>query len=96
MPYRVRLTQAADDRIGKYSYDVQNLILDELERLATNPTSLSDPSHFPYPPDYQLFKFKVEFAGADYRLVACFKYAANENEIWIFELEDQIEDDRPA
>lgn len=83
MRYEVELSPRAYVRLSKLPVTVQSRFLEELERLAESPVSLSRPSHLPYLPGFQLFNVRIELDGENHSFVVLFKYSQDETTLWI-------------
>ena len=93
MSYAVVWGPEAEADYAKLPALIQSHLLDEIDRLAADPISLSVKSHFPYRPDRQMFRVSRENEdGRAYFLYVLFKYGTDENTILLTEIAVQIRD----
>jgi hypothetical protein len=78
--YSVAYSPEAEDDLAKLPPLVASFVLDEIDRLATDPVRLSRPAHFPYPPAGQAFHCgPYEHDGVHYWFYVSFRYAREES-----------------
>ena len=93
MSYAVVWGPEAEEDYAKLPALVQSRLLDEIDRLAVDPATLSVKSHFPYRPDRQLFRVTVEHDDEKtYYLHVLFKFTPDEKSIYLSEIAVQVED----
>jgi hypothetical protein len=91
MSYAVVWGPEAEADYAKLPALVQSHLLDEIDRLASDPVALSVRSHFPYRPDRQMFRVSRENEdGRTYFLYVLFKYAPDERTIRLTEIAVQV------
>ena len=79
MSYSVAYSPEAESDLAKLPPLVASFLLDEIDRLATDPVGLSRPAHFPYPPIGQAFHCgPFEHEGVRYTFYVCFRYHREE------------------
>jgi len=84
MSYTIRLTPVAQEDVRRLPPSAAVFLARQLELLAQNPTALSRPSRFPYPPDAQLYEFHRDIDGGNREFFhVLFKYGADEETIFI-------------
>jgi hypothetical protein len=86
MPFEVRLLEPAEAKLATLDWLLQREVLDHLDLLADSPTQLSGPSYFPWPPEYQMYQFRVLHEGNTHRFVVLFRYGADEQTIYVYKL----------
>jgi len=83
MPYELELSPDAADFLRASDEPARAAIVDHLLRLAEAPVERSEPSYFPYPPGFQMYRFKLVGDGPRRYYTVLFKYAADEETLWI-------------
>jgi hypothetical protein len=84
MAYNLILSPQAEQRLDALSPPVRAHVVVALEELAENPVSLSQASHFPYPPNCQLFRPEplVDVEGR-HEVMILFRYGQDEMSLQI-------------
>jgi mRNA-degrading endonuclease RelE of RelBE toxin-antitoxin system len=91
MSYAVVWAPEAEADYARLPALIQSHLLDEIDRLAKDPVSLSIRSHFPYRPDRQMFRVSKQHEdGRSYQLYVLFKYATDEKAIRLTEIAVQV------
>jgi hypothetical protein len=83
MSYNAALAPPAMDKFLRPSPILAGRVDQALERLCLSPTSLSHRSHFPYPPQFQVYETRIEHHGEQYRLNVFFRYSQDEQTLLI-------------
>jgi hypothetical protein len=84
MAYQLVLSPEADSDLKSFPSALREHVVASLKRLAENPVALSRPSHFPYPPNCQLFRPEPFFHEDDrHESMVLFRYAQDETSLQI-------------
>ena len=84
MSYEIRLSSDAGVTLVKLPKPLRAHVLGHVQKLTDDPSSLSHPSHFPYPPDCQLSRPEpVKHEGEKHEFMILFRYAADETSLQI-------------
>ena len=84
MIYEVVLLPLAEQDIRALPLPLQNYVEEQLNRLASQPASLSRPSAFPFPPNCQLFQpDPVQLDDEVHYFTVIFQYAQDETTLRI-------------
>ena len=86
MSYGVEFAAEAEADLAALPPIAASLLLDEVERLATDPVGLSRKSHFPYLPGRQLFSTRCTAEGATYVFTVLFRYGQDEQTLYILQI----------
>jgi len=79
MPYHLVLSPQAEQDLASFPPSLRKHVIDSLQHLAENPVAISRPSHFPYPPECQLFRPDPFFDETDrHELMVLFRYGQDE------------------
>jgi hypothetical protein len=80
MRFTVEWANEAEEDLDALPPLLASHVLDQVDRLAGDPTGLSAPSHFPYRPG-QMFQFSREFERRTYYFTVLFHYRPDEQTI---------------
>jgi len=85
MPYQVVLAMPAQQDLGRLPPELQDYLTAKIARLAADPTRLSRPSAFPFPPGFQLFHPDpfTDAAGARHDFAVLFRYGQDETTLHV-------------
>ena len=84
MPFRCILSPTAEEDFVKLPKAIRDYIAEHLRLLAESPTTVSIPSHFPYPPSCQLYHLPpFHLNEKRYDLIILFKYGQDEESLQI-------------
>jgi hypothetical protein len=84
MTYQLVLSPEAESDLASFSPPIREHIVESLRRLAENPLALSRASHFPYPPNCQLFRPEPFFHEDDrHEFMVLFRYGQDEASLHI-------------
>ena len=73
-PHDIQFDGPADDTYVSLGRPFQEEIAIHLARLSEDPEKLSRPSHFPYPPGFELYQFDMVHDGQTYMISFLFNY----------------------
>jgi hypothetical protein len=85
MPYGVAFTPEAEEdvvRLAQEHPELASFVLDQIERLAQSPTTLSTAEGFPYHP-HQRYAFWGEGPDERAHVHVFFQYGQDEQTLWI-------------
>jgi hypothetical protein len=89
MSYGVEFAAEAEADLAALPPVAASLLLDEIERLATDPVGLSRKSHFPFLPGRQLFSTRCAAEGTTYVFTVLFRYGQDEQALYILQIATQ-------
>ena len=90
MPYELIYSPAADEQFDALPVHLQSLVLDNLDRLAEDPVSASNPPSSPLWPARQLFSFESD-DGMERRLFfVVWRYHEDENVLRILVIANSL------
>jgi hypothetical protein len=85
MSYAIVLEDDASAVLWSLSFDETEAVLDEIDRLALHPTTVSRPGTFPYI-GLQVYTFKMSIGGVEREVTIPFLYSQNERELHIMRI----------
>jgi hypothetical protein len=79
MAHQIVLSPQAERDLASFSAPIRDYVVTSMTRLAENPVTLSRASHFPYPPECQLFRPEPLFDETDrHEFMILFRYRQDE------------------
>ena len=91
MSYVIKLTPVAQEDMKRLPPEAAIFVEAQLRLLAEYPTALSRNSHFPYPPDMQLYEFDRDLDSENREFFhVLFKYGGDEGTIFIIGIARQV------
>ena len=83
MSYGILLSLEARNQLARLPIPVRRHAFKQLEVLAEYAVLLSQPSHFPFRENCQIFHFDCNSEGLNWELSALFKYSQDEQSIYV-------------
>lgn len=81
----MELSPHAASTIKKLPSALQDVVIEHLERLGSNPVELSRPAPTPpYVPGFQGYTFDALHEAIEYSFTVLFKYRADESTLWVY------------